>query len=77
FLSGALAYVTHIWSRAFDNYGECRAIALDISNAFDRVWHDGLLNKPAFFGLPASLCSWLASFLKNRSLHVGHISCRA
>ncbi|MBV2145217.1 MAG: hypothetical protein KTM48_00495, partial [Wolbachia endosymbiont of Pissodes strobi] len=32
-----LAYVTHIWSRAIENQEESRAIALDISKAFDRV----------------------------------------
>ena len=27
---------------SFENYDETRAIFLDISKVFDRVWHDGL-----------------------------------
>ena len=45
-------------------------MALDISKAFDRVWHQGLLAKLPSNGLPPQLCSLLASFLSNRSLHV-------
>ena len=32
-------------ARAFKRSGATRAVALDISKAFDRVWHDGLLYK--------------------------------
>ena len=40
-----LAYVTNLWSSALDSFGESRIIALDISKAFDRVWHKGLIAK--------------------------------
>ena len=35
-------------ARAFNRSGATRAVALDISKAFDRIWHAGLLHKQAF-----------------------------
>ena len=32
-------------TRAFNRSGATQAVALDISEAFDRVWHAGLLHK--------------------------------
>ena len=32
-------------TRAFNRSGATRAVALDISRAFDKVWHAGLLHK--------------------------------
>ena len=32
-------------ARAFNRSGATRAVALDISKAFDRVWHAGFLHK--------------------------------
>nr|CAI5828957.1 unnamed protein product [Callosobruchus analis] len=65
-----LAYVTHMWNRAIENHGESRVVALDISKAFDRVWHLGLLAKLAAYGVSSGLCRWLNSFLHDRSLFV-------
>ena len=33
-------------TRVFNRYWPTRAVALDISKAFDRVWYAGLLSKP-------------------------------
>ena len=65
-----LAYVTHLWNNAIEHFGESRAVALDISKAFDRVWHEGLLSKLRSYGMSGQFCSWLSSFLENRSLQV-------
>ena len=40
-----LAVVSDRIARAFNRSGATRAVALDISKAFDRVWHAGLLHK--------------------------------
>ena len=40
-----LTVVSDRITRAFNRSGTTRAVALDISKAFDRVWHAGLLHK--------------------------------
>ena len=45
-------------------------ISLDISKAFDRVWHKGLLAKLPMFGLHNNLSKWIVSFLSNRSIAI-------
>ncbi len=44
------------------------SFALDISKAFDRVWHKSLLSKLPSFGFYPSLCSFISIFLTGRSL---------
>ena len=43
-----------------------RANFLDISKAFDKVWHEGLLFKLEHVGISGNLLSLLKSFLNNR-----------
>ena len=40
-----LAYLCNEFAKAIDESKEIRVVFLDISNAFDRVWHKGLLAK--------------------------------
>ena len=47
-----------------------RAVALDISKAFDRVWHAGLLHKLKSYGISGPTFSLISSFLSNRRLRV-------
>ena len=45
---------------------EMRGNFLDISKAFDKVWHEGLLFKLECIGISGNLLSILKSFLSNR-----------
>src|SRR5678815_954766 len=63
-----LSYLTDLWFFFFFSYGETCVVALDISKAFDRVWHASLLSKLLSFGFPPSLCLLMSSFLSNRSI---------
>lgn len=35
---------------ALDNHAEIHLLSLDVSNTFDRIWHEGLLSKLSLFG---------------------------
>ena len=57
---------------AFDNTQslEFRAIFLDISKAFDKVWHDGLIFKMRQNGVSGQLLNVFQDYLKNRNHRV-------
>ena len=55
---------------AFNKSGATRAVALDISKAFDRVWHDGLLHKLKSYGISGQIFGRISSFLSNRQPQV-------
>ena len=57
-------------SRALNRSGATRAVALDISKAFDRVWHAGLLHKLKSYGISGQIFNLISSFLSNRRLRV-------
>ena len=57
-------------ARAFNRSGGTRAVALDISKAFDRVWHAGLLHKLKPYGISGQIFGLISSFLNNRQLQV-------
>ena len=50
--------------------GATRAVTLDISEAFDRVWHAGLLHKLKSYGISGQIFSLISSFPSNRRLRV-------
>ena len=47
-----------------------RAVGLDISKAFDRVWHPGLLYKLKSCRISGQVFDLISSFLSNRRLRV-------
>ena len=57
-------------ARAFNRSGGTRAVALDISKAFDRVWHAGHLHKLKPYGISGQIFGLISSFLNNRQLQV-------
>ena len=57
-------------ARAFKRSGATRAVALDISKAFDRVWHAGLLHKLKSSGISGQIFGLISFFLSNRRLRV-------
>ena len=57
-------------ARAFKRSGTTRAVSLDISKAFDRVWHAGLLHKLKSYGISGQIFGLISSFLSNRWLWV-------
>ena len=62
--------VYNTFCKALEESKEVRAIFCDISKAFDRVWHKGLLFKLRSVGISGTLLQWLASYLNNRKQRV-------
>jgi len=61
-----LAYLYHVFSQALDVKKDVRIVFCDISKAFDRVWHEGLLFKLQKIGIGGNLLSFLKHYLTNR-----------
>ena len=56
--------------KGLDEKEEVILILLDISKAFDKVWHPGLLFKLKQLGISGSLLTWFDSYLSNRRQRV-------
>ena len=67
-----LLLITQNIYRAFDETPskETRAIFLDLSKAFDRVWHEGLIYKSEFNGLHGNVLRIVKSFMADRKQRV-------
>ena len=63
-----LISITHTIFKAFDCSPplDVRSVYLDISKAFDRVWHEGLVYKLKRCGVSGQFLSLIQSFLKDR-----------
>ena len=57
-------------ARTFNRSGATRAVALDISKAFDRVWDAVLLHKLKSYEISGQIFGLISSFLSNRQLRV-------
>ena len=65
-----LLHIYHTFCEAVDSGKEVRVVFCDISKAFDRVWHRGLIHKLQDIGCSKSLIKWFASYLTNRRQRV-------
>ena len=63
-----LIAITHEIFKAFDCNPslEVRSVFLDISKAFDKVWHEGLLYKLKSMGISGELYNLLENYLSDR-----------
>ena len=61
--------------QTFDNSQYSCMIFCDISKAFDRVWHKGLIFKLKQHGISGLLLDWITDYLNNRSQKVVIRSC--
>ena len=61
---------TNMIYESFEDKKEIRAIFLDISKAFDRVWIRGLLAKLKSVGIKNKLYQWIEQYLSNRKQRV-------
>ena len=61
-----LTVVSDRIARAFNRSGATEAVALDISKAFDRVWHAALLHKVQSYGTSGQVFGLVSCFLSNR-----------
>ena len=65
-----LTFVSDGIARALNRSGATRVETLDISKAFDRVWHSGLLHKLKSYEISGQIFGLISSFLSNRHLRV-------
>ena len=63
------AITTEIYN-AFEKHAETRALFLDLSKAFDKVWHEGLLFKMKQNGIQGNLLKLFEDYLSNRKQRI-------
>jgi hypothetical protein len=65
-----LITLTHKIYEALEQGKEVRIVFLDISKAFDKVWHKGLLYKLDRLGVRDPLLKWFKTYLTGRKQRV-------
>ena len=67
-----LLYITQKIYTTFEEFpsSETCAVFLDISKAFDKVWHEGLVFKLKTYGISGPLLALIVSYLSNRQQRV-------
>ena len=65
-----LLEVYHKFCQALESHKEIRVVFLDISKAFDKVWHKGLLFKLKKCGISGRLLLWFEDYLKDHQQRV-------
>ena len=65
-----LLSITHEIYKSFDDGYEVRGVFLDISKAFDKVWHNGLIHKLKQNGVSSNFLNLIIDFLDARKQRV-------
>ena len=67
-----LLFITQEIHKSFhcNPHEDIRGVFLDISKAFDKVWHEGLIFKLKTYGVEGKLIMLLENYLKNRNQRV-------
>jgi hypothetical protein len=69
-MTSQLTYIIHRIYQCLEEGKEVRVVFLDISKAFDRVWHEGLICKLKYLGIDGPLLAWLQSYVSGRRQRV-------
>ena len=65
-----LLSITHEIYQSFDEGFDVRSVFINISTAFNKVWHDGIIFKLKQNGTSGNLLNLLSNFLRNRKQRV-------
>ena len=65
-----LSYLYHVFANALDNKKNLRIVFCDISKAFDRCWHKGILYKLRCLWVGGTMLEWFQDYLSNRQQKV-------
>ena len=65
-----LTFLYNTFCQALDSGEEVRAVFCDISKAFDRVWHSGLIHKLHAAGVTGEALAWFKNYLSERKQRV-------
>ena len=61
-----LKLLYNVFCKALDDELDVRSVFFDISKAFDRLWHKGLLHKLKSTGVSGELLLWFKHYLTGR-----------
>ena len=62
--------ITYEIYKSFDDGFKVRSVFLDISKAFDNIWHQGIIFKLRQNGISGGLLNILSDFLSNRKQRI-------
>ena len=65
-----LTFLCDTFCRALDEGKEVRVVFCDISKAFDRVWHKGLIRKLEAASITGTVLRWFTNYLKDRKQRI-------